>query len=104
MALQAALRRVASAPQGTTLLEEQVGEGSRFAGRTIADVGWPAGTVVVSIQRGNQLHFPEPETVLEPGDVLSVLTHIESAERLREDLRGRPLGGPQPEEPGPDLI
>ncbi len=104
MALQAALRRVASAPQGTALLEEQVSEGSRFANRTIAEVGWPAGTVVVSIQRGNQLHFPEPETVLEPGDVLSVLTHIESAEALRQVLRGGPLGGPEPEEPGPDLI
>jgi hypothetical protein len=104
MALQSALRRVASAPQGTTLLEERVGEASRFAHRAIAEGGWPAGTVVVSIQRGNQLRFPEPEAVLESGDVLSVLTHIESAEALRHDIRGEAPQEPKPEEEGPDLI
>src|SRR5207248_554862 len=78
MALQSALRRVANIPSGVTLVEEQVGEESRIVGRKIAEAGWPAGTVVVSIQRGNQLHFPEPDTVLEPGDVVSLLTNSES--------------------------
>ena len=104
MALQAALRRVAGTPGGTTLLEERIGEGSKFAERTIAKAEWPPGTIVVSIQRGNQLHFPDPDAVLESGDMLSVLTHIESAESLRQELRGAAPPSREPEEPGPDLI
>jgi CBS domain-containing protein len=104
LALQAALRRVASAPVGTALVEEQVGEESRFAKRTIAEAGWPAGTVVVSIQRGSQLLFPEPDTSMEPGDVVSVLTNVQAAATLHEDLRGEMPRGSEPEEPGPDLI
>jgi CIC family chloride channel protein len=104
IALQSALRRVATAPHGTTLLEERVGEGSRFATRTIAEGGWPPGTVVVSIQRENQLLFPDPGTVLEPGDVVSLLTHIDSADRLGQELQGGTPPEGEPEEPGPDLI
>jgi CIC family chloride channel protein len=104
VALQAALRRVTGPPRGTTLLEEQIGEWSRFARRPIADAEWPAGTIVVSFQRGNQLRFPEPDTILEPGDVLSVLTHMESGDALRQGLRGGAARRPEPEEPGPDLI
>jgi CIC family chloride channel protein len=104
MALQSALRRLANVPPGVTLLEERVGEESRIAGRKVAEAAWPAGTVVVSIQRGNQLHFPEPDTILEPDDVVSLLTNSESADALRHQLRGEAPPGPEPEEEGPDLI
>jgi len=104
MALQSALRRFATAPTGITLLEEQVGEGSRFAGQTVAGAGWPPGTVVVTLQRGNQLLFPEPNTTLQSGDVLSVLAGAESAESLRGELRGETPQEQEAEEGGPDLI
>jgi len=104
MALQAALRRVASTPRGTALVEEQLGERSPIARHLISEVDWPPGTVVVSIQRGDQLQFPEPKTMLEPGDVVSLLTHIDGADALRFDLRGEPGPEPEPDGIGPDLI
>jgi CIC family chloride channel protein len=104
VALKEALRRIAAAPRGATLVEEQVGDGSRFANRAIAEARWPAGTVVISIQHGNQPRFPDPDTVLEPGDTVSVLTHVESANALRRELCGGEPPDGEPEPPGTDLI
>ncbi|HJP65571.1 MAG TPA: chloride channel protein [Actinomycetota bacterium] len=104
LALQAALRRVASAPRGTALVEERLGRTSPLAELRISEVDWPAGTVVVSIQRRDQLLFPEPQTVLEPDDVVSLLTHLDAEDSLRLRLRGELGPGPEPEAQAPDLI
>jgi Trk K+ transport system NAD-binding subunit len=104
MALQAALRHVASAPRGTALVEEQLGERSPLAGRRVSEVDWPPGTIVVSIQRGDQLQFPEPETILELDDVVSLLTHLDAADGLRFALRGDSRPEPEPPPESPDLI
>jgi Trk K+ transport system NAD-binding subunit len=56
------------------------------AGRPIADTAWPTGTVVVAIQRGDRLIFPEPITEIREGDVLSALVPKTAEERLRAAL------------------
>jgi hypothetical protein len=89
---------------GLTLLEERVGEGSRFAGQTVAEAGWHPGTVVATIQHGSRLPLPEPNITLQSGDLLSVLTHEESAGTLERELRGAASEEPETEEEGPDLI
>jgi uncharacterized protein with PhoU and TrkA domain len=42
--------------------------------------------VVVAIQRGEQLIFPEPSTEIREGDVLSALVPKSAEQRLREVL------------------
>ena len=76
------------------LVEMEVLPGTAIVGRTIAGAGWPSGTVVIAISRGNQLIFPESETQIDEGDVLSLLVP-EGAERSVRAL----LGGPGPGAP-----
>jgi chloride channel protein, CIC family len=68
------------------LVEEGVRAGSRVAGRSVANADWPRGTVVIAIQRGEQLIFPEPSTEIRQGDILSVLVSNNAEQRLREAL------------------
>lgn len=105
LALQEAFRRFEGWPRGTTLLEERIGEGSRYAGTRIRDAGWPAGVVVVTVQRGDRLLFPEADTALEPGDVVSMVVGADIAPRLGRELRGDgDAGPPQPSAEGPELV
>lgn len=87
--LEESLRRLGSAIRGTTLLEASVHPGSEVEGRAVSDAGWPAGTVVIAIQRGDQLIFPEPATTLREGDVVSVLAPA-GRERRLQALTGAP--------------
>ncbi len=84
--LGTSLRSLRSIFSGSILVEEAVRPESPVAGRSIADAGWPNGTVVIAIQRGEQLIFPEPSTQIREGDVLSVLVPTSSEGRLREAL------------------
>jgi Trk K+ transport system NAD-binding subunit len=81
------------------------GTGARIERWQLAEARWPAGSVVVSIQRGSHLIFPERDTVLEPGDVVSTLTRPRVTEELRTRLRGPALAQGEEEAPlGPDMI
>jgi CBS domain-containing protein len=71
--LEESLRRLGSTFRGATLLEEEVRAGSESEGRAVSDGAWPPGTLVIAIQRGEQLVFPESETTLRAGDVVSIL-------------------------------
>jgi H+/Cl- antiporter ClcA len=84
--LAGSLRSLRSIFSGSILVEEEARSGSAVAGRTIADARLPAGTVVVAIQRGEQLIFPEPSTEIREGDVLSALVPKSAEQRLREVL------------------
>ena len=66
---------------------------SAVTGRAIADVDWPAGAVVVAIQRDDQLLFPEPKTVIADGDVMSVFVPARGEALLR-----KAIGAPPPRE------
>jgi CIC family chloride channel protein len=84
--LAGSLRSLRSIFSGSIFVEDEVRSGSAVSGRTIAEVPWPSGTVVVAIQRGEQLIFPEPRTEICDGDVLSVLVPNSAVERLRDAL------------------
>jgi len=68
---------------GTEFLELEVGHAAPVAGKALKDVGLPHECVVVSVRRGRRLIIPHGETVLQPGDKLTVLV----AEECRQEVR-----------------
>ena len=54
-------------------MEIPVELGSCAAGRTVGEIEWPGGTLIVSLRRGNRDITPHGETTLLPGDYLVVL-------------------------------
>jgi H+/Cl- antiporter ClcA len=97
-ALATSLRRLTRAGK-TVLVEERIAGGSEVAGRTIAEVPWSPGTVVIAVQRGDELLLVDGATRLEHGDLVSALTHPQTEESLRARLRA----GAQPDEPPADV-
>ena len=87
--LEGSLRRLGSSFRGASLLEEEVAAGSEVEGRAVSDTAWPAGTVVLAIQRGEQLILPESETRLQAGDVVSILAPSGQIDQLRLATTGR---------------
>ena len=91
--LASSLESLPSIFPGSVLVEEMVHPESAVTGRAIADVDWPAGAVVVAIQRDDQLLFPEPKTVIADGDVMSVFVPARGEALLR-----KAIGAPPPRE------
>jgi hypothetical protein len=82
------------ARSGTTVpVTGQLSSGAPIAGRPIRDVAWPYGTLVLHLQRGEQLLLPSAATRLEPGDRVSALTHPSSLRALQALLLGQPPPG-----------
>ncbi len=69
-------------------VEERVGPQSKLVGAPIRRAGLPAGCVVITVQRGNDLLFATGSTTFERGDVVSSLTSPQSVEALRRLVRG----------------
>jgi CIC family chloride channel protein len=90
--LSSSLKGLGSVFPGSILVEAAVHPTAAVIGRTIADAPWPAGTVVVAIQRGDQLLFPEPDTAVADGDVLSMLVPTRVEAQLRHVVGERPTG------------
>ncbi|HKT45184.1 MAG TPA: chloride channel protein [Gaiellaceae bacterium] len=86
-ALATSLRRL-TATGRTVLVEERVAEGSDVGGRRVSDVEWSPGTVIISIERDGQLLLVNSRTQLEPGDLVSALSHPRTASTLRSRLAG----------------
>jgi chloride channel protein, CIC family len=59
---------------GYQFTEIAVTAGSPAAGRRLADLTWPPGSIPVIVLRGHQLRPPQPELTLVPGDRVSLLT------------------------------
>jgi potassium/hydrogen antiporter len=57
-----------------SVVELLVPYGSRIAGRSIVDAGFPEGTLVVLLSRNGKMNAPSGRTVLEEGDLLYLLT------------------------------
>jgi Trk K+ transport system NAD-binding subunit len=95
-ALATSLRRLTRTGK-TVLVEERIADGSEVAGRTISEVPWSPGTVVIALQRGDELLLVDGGTRLEHGDLVSALTHPRTEESLRKRLRGAaPSDDPSP--------
>ena len=88
--LSSSLKGLGSVFPGSILVEEEIHPMAAVIGRTIVDAAWPAGTVVVAIQRGDQLLLPEPDTTVAEGDVLSMLVPTRVEARLRSMVGAPP--------------
>jgi CIC family chloride channel protein len=74
--------------------------GSRVAGRTIREIPWPEGCLVVSLQRGADVRVARGDVVVFEGDVVTVFSGPQGRDRLTERLS--PLESDETEtEPGP---
>ncbi|QBI19445.1 CBS domain-containing protein [Egibacter rhizosphaerae] len=78
---------------GARFSELVVAPDSSAAGRRVSEVDWPAGTVLTSVRRGDELIVPNGDTVLEAGDELVALQRSGSTAELWR------LVGPPPDRP-----
>ncbi len=72
---------------GARFVERVVPAGAPVAGRTVADIAWPEGTVLTSIRRGGDIVVPRGDTVLRAGDEVVALvsgSRTEAFDRLLE--------------------
>jgi CIC family chloride channel protein len=84
--LTTSLRSLRSIFSASMLVEETAHAGSPIVGRSVGTAGLPTGTVIVAIQRGEQLIFPEPDTEIRADDLLSALVPISGEDALRSML------------------
>lgn len=98
--LQSNLRHISRLASGTAVVDLEIGGASGLIGRRLRDAGLPAGTIVMTLQRGTELILPRGDTVLEPEDRVGVLTHAADAEQVRHLIEGSGDGpGPWPDRP-----
>jgi len=64
----------AKSGEGCGLVEIPVEFGSPVSGKRICEVGWPRGTLIVGIHRGESDILPRGDTVIIPGDYLVVMS------------------------------
>lgn len=71
---------------GADVVEVTLPPEAVVAGRRVAEVTWPQGTVLTGVQRAGQLIVPSGATVLQAGDVVFALTQHDVADQLRAVL------------------
>jgi CIC family chloride channel protein len=76
---QMRLEAITEAP----VLEMTVVEDAPVAGKTVAEVPWPEGAVLVRVQRGHQLLIPHGDTLLLPNDRLTFVAEPGAVAPLR---------------------
>ena len=103
-ALESNYRHFARVTTGATLIEEVVDESSPQLGSTLAAAGFPPSTLVLSIRRGDQLIFPQADTVLQIGDRATVLTDPSDVGSVQFAFRGRAAKVETPPDEPPPLI
>ncbi|MCI0596563.1 MAG: potassium/proton antiporter [candidate division Zixibacteria bacterium] len=69
-----ALELATAGDQELSVVELLVPYGSKIAGHSIVDAGFPEGTLVVLLSRNGKMNAPSGRTVLEEGDLLYLLT------------------------------
>jgi trk system potassium uptake protein TrkA len=74
------------------LVEEQVHSTSAVAGRSIADIDWPASCVLVAVMRGLDVITPRGQTVLLPGDEVLAVLRRDATEGVASLLGPAPPG------------
>lgn len=67
---------------GVTVIETSISSHSRAAGRTVAEIPLPAGTVVAAVVREGQPAAPEPGLRLRPGDELLIVSHSATEQQV----------------------
>ncbi|VAW06521.1 hypothetical protein MNBD_ACTINO01-462, partial [hydrothermal vent metagenome] len=72
--------------KSTRYLDFEIPPGSVADGRSIREVQWPEGCIVVSVHRGNELLVASGDVELHAGDALTVFCDEAARRRLIERL------------------
>ncbi|WP_371583051.1 TrkA family potassium uptake protein [Streptomyces sp. NBC_01314] len=67
---------------GVDVIETAITPRSRAAGRTLAEIVLPAGSVIATVIREGQPTVPAPEMRLRPGDELLVVSHAATQQEI----------------------
>lgn len=65
-------------PSQVEVVNYVVEEGSTVAGKKLRDITFPPDTVIASTRRGRNVTIPNGETDIQPGDVLVIVTRMET--------------------------
>ncbi len=69
-------------PGGIEILSAPIAENSVAAGRTVAEVAWPASSGLIAVQHGNQASVPAAEDKLGVGDTLVAIVAPDAKQAL----------------------
>ncbi len=72
---------------GTHVEEIRVEPGASCIGRPVRDINWPRGCLIAAVQRGNRVLIPRGDTILLPGDVLTIVAEEEIPAEVRRLCR-----------------
>ncbi|CAN5918938.1 potassium/proton antiporter [soil metagenome] len=73
----------------TELIEVMIPESSQVVGQPLVQIGFPRGSLIVMINRGDQYLRPNGATILEANDILQIMTEAEDEqekERIYQSL------------------
>lgn len=70
-------------------LEAIAQEGSNLVGTAIKDLKFTKGTLILSLQRGDDVIFPSGDTVINPGDRILLLSTRKNISKLEKRLTGK---------------
>jgi CIC family chloride channel protein len=73
---------------GYELLEVRVQPDSPALGKTIGEVHWPAGSAVVAVTHGREVHAAAPELRLQPGERVLVLMPLREPAEITQTTPG----------------
>lgn len=68
----------------TQVIEFTVADGAPVAHQKISSAGLPRGTIVADIMRGDRSLLPDGETVLRPGDIVTVLARLNTVHDVKK--------------------
>jgi Trk K+ transport system NAD-binding subunit len=80
------MRRLEALAGRGLLFEGRLSPESDLVGKSVAEIAWPADTLVLSVQRGGETFLATPETKVARGDELVVVTRPEHMEDLSRML------------------
>ena len=97
--LRTHLRRVSDVAPNTVVVDRDVATASPLAGIALRDADLPPGTIVMTLQRGTEFVACRGDTVLQRGDRLGILSHVDDAERVTRLLSGSATAPVEPSPP-----
>ncbi len=72
--------------EGAEALEAIAQADSALVGKAVKDLGFPRGTLLLAIMRDKEVHIPDGESVIVPGDRIILLTIRENVSQVEEAL------------------
>jgi CIC family chloride channel protein len=76
-----------SEPSETVLVEQALTSRSTLTGKVVMDAGFPAGSTLAAVRRGNETIIPRGSTELELGDTLVVLSTRRESTQVKRWLK-----------------